>query len=480
MKYLLLFAPELVLLSGGLIMFILSLIGSSGKQTRKAALGVGFAAILVCLLSINQHGELFYQAYRIDLFSQVFKLAIAIGFVLVLLLSKELKGIREAVCPEYYLFMMISTAGLTMLVSSVELLTLFVALELASFSMYLMVPMRDDRAGLRIQMESAAKYILFGIAATGIMLFGMSYLFGLTGTTYLSEMLPKLHEMAETPVAIVAIAMVMAGFFYKLAIFPFHFWVPDVYQGASNETTAFIASVPKIAAVALLIRIVTLIPPDGQALVTLIMGVSICSMFYGNLVALVQKDIKRMLAFSGIAHAGFMLIGLVTMTSIGYATAMYYIFAYMLMICACFLVICNVSKDGENVLIEDLRGLHQRAPLLALTMAVSMFAMAGLPPFVGFMGKFMVLTQALQQGFLLLVIMAVLNTAFAIYYYLSVVKTVYVSSPKSMAEKTPIAVDGMTKAVSVVLIIAMIFLCLAPGAVLDITSEAVKNMVHAQ
>ncbi len=476
MKYLLLFAPELVLLSGGLLMFILSLTGSSGQQIRKAALGVGFVATLVCLLSINQSGELFYRAYRIDLFSQIFKLVIAGGFVLVLLLASELKGVRETVRPEYYLFMMISTTGLMLLVSSVELLTLFIALELASFSMYLMVPMRDDRSGLRIQMESATKYILFGIAATGIMLFGMSYLFGLTGTTYLSEMLPKLHGMAETPAAIVAIAMVMAGLFYKLAIFPFHFWVPDVYQGASNETAAFIASVPKIAAVALLIRIVTLIPPDGQVLVTLIMVLSICSMFYGNLVALVQKDLKRMLAFSGIAHAGFMLIGFVTLTSIGYATAMYYILGYMLMICACFLVICNVSKDGENVLIEDLRGLHQRAPLLALTLAVSMFAMAGLPPFVGFMGKFMLLTQALQEGFLFLVIMAVLNTAFAIYYYLSVVKAVYVSTPEKTVEQLPISVDGMTKAVCVALIVAIVFLCLAPGTVLDIAGEAVRNM----
>lgn len=476
MKYLLLFAPELVLLSGGLIMFILSLTGSAGQHARKAAIGVAFAAILTCLLVLNQYGELFYGAYRIDLFSQAFKLAIAVGFVLVLLLDRELKGIRADVRPEYYLFMTISVIGLMMMVSSVELLTLFIALELASFSMYLMVPMRDDRVGLRIHIESSAKYILFGIAATGIMLFGMSYLFGLTGTTYLSEMLPKLHQMADMPVAMVGIAMVLAGLFFKLAIFPFHFWVPDVYQGASNGTTAFIASVPKIAAVALLIRIVTMIPPDGQVLLTLIMVVSICSMFYGNLVALVQKDIKRMLAFSGIAHAGFILIGFITLTSIGYATAIYYMFGYMLMICACFLVICNVSKDGENLLIEDLRGLHQRAPLLALTLAVSMFAMAGLPPFVGFMGKFMILTQALQQGYLILVIMAVLNTAIAIYYYLSVVKVAYVSVPENITEKPPLAVTGMTKVVAVTLMVAIIILCFTPDVVLDIAYEAVKNM----
>lgn len=476
MKYTLLFAPELFFLLGSLTLFVLSLMDSSGRQARNAALWIGIINVFICIMALNMNGYLFYGAYKVDLFSQIFKLTLATAFVVVLLVGKELKDIRDTIRPEYYMFMMLSTVGLMMLVSCVEILTLFIALELASFCMYLMVPMRSDRTGLRIQMEASIKYILFGIVATGIMLFGMSYLFGLTGTTYLSEMLPKLHQMADTPAALVGIAMVLAGLFYKLAIFPFHFWVPDVYQGASNETVAFIASIPKIAAVALLIRIVTLIPPDAQSLVTLLILLSICSMFYGNLVALVQKDIKRMLAFSGIAHAGFLLIGFITLTNIGYAAAMYYTLGYILMIFACFMVICNVSQNGENVLIEDLRGLHKRAPLLALTLAVSMLAMAGLPPFVGFMGKFMLLTQALDQGYLLLVIIAVLNTAIAIYYYLSVVRVAYVSCPENIADKPPIVVDLTTKVASITLILAIIILCFTPNTILTIAVEAVKNM----
>jgi NADH-quinone oxidoreductase subunit N len=323
-------------------------------------------------------------------------------------------------------------------------------------------------------MESAIKYIFYGVIATGIMLFGMSYLFGLTGTTYFNELIPKLHTLASEPVAIVGIAMVLCGFFFKLAVFPFHFWVPDVYQGASNETTAFIASVPKLAAVALLIRITTLVTPQSDAIISIFVVLAVCSMFYGNLCALVQKDIKRMLGFSGIAHAGFILLGLLTMKETGYATSIYYIFGYLVMNLACFLVICNVSGQGENVTIDDLSGLHKRAPLLALTMAIGMFALAGIPPFVGFMGKFMLLTGALQAGQLTLVILAALNTAIAIYYYLSVVKVTYCNSPEGFDD---VDVSLMTKTVSIGLIVAIILMGIMPAKILAIASSAVQGIL---
>lgn len=471
-----LFAPELFFLLGGLGLFLISIgNNTNGKHARNTAVGLAIFNIVICLVCLAQQGELFYGAYKIDLFSQILKLVIVIGFAVVLLFGRELKGISDDVRPEYYLFLLLSTVGLMMLVSSVELLTLFIALELSSYSLYLLVPMRDDRTGLHVQMESAIKYVLFGVVATGIMLFGMSYLFGLTGTTYLNELLPKLHHMASNPAALVGIAMVLGGFFYKLAVFPFHFWVPDVYQGASNETTAFIASVPKIAAVAMLIRIVSLIAPEGQILVTLLIVLSVCSMFYGNLVALVQKDIKRMLGFSGIAHAGYVLIGLITLKDVGYATSMYYIIGYLLMSLTCFLVICNVSQDGENLLIEDLSGLHKRAPLLALTLLVGMFALAGIPPFVGFMGKFMLLTQALKQDHLPLVILAAINTAISIYYYLSVVRIAY--STDSDDERPPVVVGGMAKFVSVVLMVVIIVLGLAPTTILKVATEAVRTIL---
>jgi len=470
-----LFAPELALLFGSLLLFFLSLSsGSGGRQARNMTLAIALVAVVLTFAGFSQQGSLFYAVYKVDQFSQLFKLLIGCGLVVVLLFGGELKGVSDEVRPEYYLFLLLSTLGLVMLVSSVELLTFFIALELSSYSLYLLVPMRDDRTGVRSQMEAAIKYILFGVVATGVMLFGMSYLFGLTGTTYFSELLPKLHAMGGQPAAVVGIVMVMGGFFYKLGVFPFHFWVPDVYQGSSNETTAFIASVPKLGAVAMLIRITTLVAPHSVMVVNLLMGLAVASMFYGNLVALVQKDVKRMLGFSGIAHAGFVLLGLLTLQESGYATSMYYIFGYVVMNLACFLVICKVSGQGENVMIEDLSGLHKRAPLLALTLGVGMFALAGIPPFVGFMGKFMLLTGALQQGHLTLVILAALNTAIAIYYYLSVVRVAFCNDPE---ERPLVPVDGVTGVVSIGLMVIIIAMGVAPAGVLSMATEALRAIL---
>jgi NADH-quinone oxidoreductase subunit N len=470
-----LFAPELFLLTGALVLFLLSLSPAGAGRARTTALVFAIGTMVSGLVFLNFEGTLFYNAYQIDFFSQLIKVILAAGLAVVLLIGRKLKGIADEVRAEYYLFLFMSTLGLMMLVSSVELLTLFIALELSSYSLYLLVPMRDDRAGSRLQMEAAVKYILFGVVATGIMLFGMSYLFGLTGTTYLGELLTRLQPIMAQPAAIVGLAMVMCGFFYKLAVFPFHFWVPDVYQGASNETTTFIASVPKIAAVALLIRMATMIAaPGGWPVVNLLVVLSVLSMFYGNLAALVQKDIKRMLGFSGIAHAGYVLLGILTLGQAGYATAMYYITGYLVMNLACFLVICAVSPKGENLQIDDLSGLHQRSPLLALTLAVGMFALAGIPPFVGFMGKFMLLANALNEGYLTLVILAAINTAISIFYYLSVVRVAYTTSPEGYPA---VQVAPATKLVSVLLMLVIIAMGILPTPVLEIATSAVRVLL---
>lgn len=470
---LMLFAPEIILLLSSLIIFYCSLTGDA-KCARKTAIVVGVAVSLLCLVTINQTGSLFYKAYQIDLFSQLFKCLIALAMTVVLIFGGELKDITPRMKAEYYLFLILSGLGLMMLVSSVELITLFVALELSSFSLYLMVPMRDDRQGLRSQMEAGIKYILFAVMATGIMLFGMSYIFGLTGSTYLGEIAPRLGTLIKEPAAIVGIAMVLAGFLFKLAVFPFHFWVPDVYQGAANETTAFIASVPKLGAVAILIRITMLAAPEGAAIVTMLMILAVCSMFYGNLAALVQKDIKRLLGFSGIAHAGFILLGLLTFQQAGYATSIFYIVGYVLMNMACFLVLCAVSKTGENVQIADLSGLYQRSPLLAFTLATGMMALAGIPPFVGFVGKFMLMASALQAKHLAVVILAALNTAIAIYYYLSILKVTYCDAPST---SDTIEMCFATKAMSIILIASIIWLGVNPAPMLDIANRAVTAIL---
>ncbi|PIE59161.1 MAG: NADH-quinone oxidoreductase subunit N, partial [Desulfobulbus propionicus] len=418
--------PELVLIAGALFYFIISLQKSPAEDfLRRSMVIVGALVFLSSCAAYNAKGQLFSASYQVDLFSQFFKVLIGFGFAAVSIFGQHLRGINREVKPEYSLFLCLSVLGLMMLVSSVELITIFVSLELSSFALYLLVPLREDRTGLRVQMEAGIKYILFGVMATGFMLYGMSYVFGLTGSTHLREIIPALEPLATQPVVFVAVLLILSGFLFKLAVFPMHFWVPDIYQGASNETTAFVATVPKLGAVALLIRFLTL--PNGHPdfLEQIFCVLAVCSMFYGNLSALVQKDIKRILGFSGISHAGFIMLGLMTFKADGFGLAVYYITGYVLMNLACFLVICHASKDGENLEISDLAGLHKKEPLLSFILAVSLFALAGIPPFVGFMGKFFLLTGTLQQGHLWIVILAAVNTAIAIYYYLSIVKAAY-------------------------------------------------------
>lgn len=467
------FLPELTLLGSSLVIFILSLAEPDAKILRNSILGLGAIVVIATLMSLGAEGELFFGSYRVDLYSQLFKCLMSGAMFFVLIFGKGMKGITAKVQPEYYLFLFISVLGLMMLVSSVELLAIFVALELSSFAVYLMVPLRNEAGNGRIQMEAGIKYLLFGVTATGFMLFGMSYIYGLTGTTFLPQIVDKLSSLYNQPAAIVGMMMFMAGFFYKLAIFPFHFWVPDVYEGASNETTAFIASVPKLAAVALLIRITDMISSEGQLIVNLLIVIALASMFYGNLSALVQKDLKRMLGFSGIAHAGFVMLGLLTFQQTGYTHALYYITGYVVMNLACFLVICSVSRSGENVLIEDLSGLHKRSPLLALTLVVGLFALAGIPPFVGFTGKFLLLVGVLKQGHLLLVTLAAINTAIAIYYYLSVVRITF-CTPEEAREA--VSTDGMTKFASVFLLVVIVAMGVAPSQFLSYAAGVIGSM----
>ena len=469
-----LFLPELTLLGAGLIFFVLSLGTHSSDTIRNTAITLFSITLATAVLTVNANGELFYGAYRIDLFSQVFKLLITLATLIVVIFADRLPGIKRKFAAEYYVFLSMAVLGLVMLVSSVELMSIFVSLELSSFAVYIMVHMRDEAHGSQAQMEAAIKYLLYGVVATGFMLFGMSYLFGLAGSTHLEIIIPKLASASGQPAVIIAGALVLAGFFYKLALFPFHFWVPDVYEGASNETTAFIAAVPKIAAVAMLTRFVSLASSGGSALVTLLMVCAILSMFYGNLSALVQKDFKRMLGFSGIAHAGFILVGLLSLQVNGYATALYYITGYMLMNLACFLVICSVAGKGENLTIEDLSGLHKRAPLLALTLTVGLFSLAGIPPFVGFTGKFMLLLGALREDYLLLVVLAAINTAIAIFYYLSAVRLTFCTDTE---ERGQVETGLVTNILSVLLIIAMIVMGVVPQRFIELAQSTIQTIL---
>jgi NADH-quinone oxidoreductase subunit N len=224
---------------------------------------------------------------------------------------------------------------------------------------------------------------------------------------------------------------------------------------------------------AIFIRFALLIAPDERSLIELMVILSVFSMFFGNLAALVQRDIKRMLGYSSIAHAGYLMIGIVTLGDKGFALSIYYMAGFIVMYLACFLVICKVSRKGENLSIEDFSGLHKRSPLLALTLGIGMFALAGIPPFVGFISKFLLLTSAWEDGFRAIVIIAALNTAISLYYYLSVVRIAYTGDP---VEGAPVTLDRGTTILSILLIVLVVLLGIAPTPFIDTATLSILGL----
>ena len=477
MAPMLLLLPELVVLSGALLFFVASLsTAPKARVLHLLALLCGLAVLISACAAFRAEGVLFSGSYALNPFSQTFKILLAGAFCFVLIAGGRLASISKDIQAEYYLFLFLSVFGLMLLVSAEELILIFVALELSSFSLYLLVPMRDDHGGLRPQMEAGIKYLLFGVIATGFMLFGMSYLFALTGSTSLPGIISAVHQGLPAPLALVAFVLILCGFFFKLAVFPFHFWVPDIYQGAANETASFISTLPKIAAVAILIRLMQVLPAGHEQFVVLSFAVlALSSMFYGNLCALVQEDIKRLLGFSGIAHAGFILLALLTLKEEGYALAIYYISAYALMNLACFMAICAIARQGENLCITDLHGLSREQPILAFILATGLFGLAGIPPFAGFMGKFLILTEALNRGHLVLVVLAAVNTAIAIYYYLLVVRAAYTVETGGNSAKV-ISPSLLTIAAGITLVIAIILAGILPAKFIALATTVVQSL----
>lgn len=461
------FLPELVALAGLLAVFISTLAKVPSQLPRQLTLATAALVVLVCLFTWNNPGILFFGTYEVDRVGRLLQCAIAVGVFCIAFISGPLNDIRADVRPEYFLFLLFHLVGLMLLVCSVDIIAIVVALECAAFPLYIMVAMRRERDSQRVQMEAAVKYMMFGIAATGVMLFGMSYLYGLTGTTQLAAIGEALAGREQMPLVIVGITLTLAGMLYKLAVFPFHFWTPDVYEGAANETTALIASLPKIGAVMVMGRFVTLVMPgDNTAAIALILTVfAAASLLYGNLTAIQQTDLKRLLGFSAIAHAGFVMLGFVALTPTGVTAALFTILVYALMIVAAFSVVCRLAPDGQNIRIHELAGLHQRSPLLALTLATAVFGLAGMPPLAGFIGKLALLLAAIQSGHILLPVIAVLSSAIAIFYYLRIIREIYFRPPAATA--APVGLGRAEVLFHALLILAIFALGIFPGLLLD-------------
>lgn len=421
------FGPETAQFLLILILFI-SIIAGRGEDRKisepvlKALPFMALAVLVTAVCGFHADALMLGDVYRVDTLSQFFKVLIAAGFLVTIINARRQSTLEEGEKLDYFLFLSFSAWGLMFMASAVELVSIYLAMELASYSLYIIIPLRAKTKG---SAEAGIKYILFGAAATALALYGLSWVIAGQQTTYIAELAGKDWSFSQNPMATIGLSLFLGGMFFKLALFPFHFWCPDVYQGASNETAAFVATLPKLGAIVVLVRLGALLTP-GSDVSNLIAVLAAVSMTFGNLCALAQKDLKRMLGFSSVAHAGYILVGLVSGTAAGLAAAAFYAMAYLFMNLLCFWVISRVAPDGRNLSYRDLNGLSKRSPWLALSMAVAAFSLVGLPPSIGFIGKLWLIVSAWgDYGYNWLVIILCLNSAIAIFYYLSLIRHVY-------------------------------------------------------
>ena len=469
------FLPEFVLAAMTLIFFFLSLGTRSVDTLRGIALTGALLAVIASVLAFDASGVFFFNAYSVEPFSQTAKTVLTLGFFFVLAMSPGLLGVKERLNAEYYFFLFLSTFGLVMLSSAAEFLTLVLCLEISSFSVYVIIPFRRKGKGYRAQIEAALKYMLFGALATGITLYGISYVYGITQTTYLNELASAVPGLiGEKPLLTVGFALILCGIFFKLALFPMHFWAPDVYQGGANETTTFVATIPKVGATLLLIRLAVLIGQPPAVLTAIISILAVLSMSVGNLSALVQDDVKRLLAYSSIAHAGYLMVGVATGSLGGFSGALYYIVAYLFLNVACFYVIYHLAPLGNNIGFSDIRGLYRRSPVLAATLAVGAIGLAGIPPTAGFMGKLLVFLAAVDKGMVPLVIFAVINAGISAYFYLKLIRAAYTGEPETAQ---PVHLAAFSKSLGPVLILIILGIGIFPKWLMAIFDLAVTHAV---
>jgi NADH-quinone oxidoreductase subunit N len=467
-----LFTPELSLFGGALLFLALSF----GRRTNpgldfRAALAASALAIVVGLASLRAEGVLFGQSYQVDLFSQVLKVLLSMGLFLVVCICGDLKGISGRHHPEFYLLLFTCTLAMMLLTSAVHLLSIYIALELSSYSLYVLVSLRRTREQA---VAAALKFFIVGIVSSAVMLFGLALLYGSTGAVDLNELAKALPAAADRPLVQVGLLLTLCGFFFKLAVFPFHIWAPDTYQSAAHQVTAYIATASKIGAIAILVRMAS-VSGGSPYIVHVLVALAILSMTVGNLAAVAQKDLKRLFAYSSIAQAGYVLIGILSLTPEGFSASIFYTLALLVMKFTCFLVLVVVASDGADIDVAQLAGLHRRSPLLAMALMMSVFSLAGIPPTIGFTGKFLIFNAAIERGLLPLVLIAMANVVVSLYYYLMVVRAAYLLEPASDLPRLPVspAMKLLTGALVAVMVICGIY----PTLILELSSSAAAVLV---
>jgi len=473
-------APELILTLTAFMVIGWELITRTRDHLPSAILASlgAIAALVVTFVTRKFDVSTFGDAVVLDPFASFFKIIFLVGLILAITISlKRVSDSGSKNHSEYYALMLFATVGMMVMASGRELITIFLGLELLSMSLYILAGFfRWDS----LSNEAALKYFVVGAFATGILLFGMSYIYGVTGSTHLgviSETLRANPEVLSDKALLMGLFMVLVGFGFKISVVPFHQWAPDVYQGAPTPVTAFMSAGPKAAGIAALIRVLMeAMPQMGQEWEMLVAVLAVLTMTVGNLAALAQTNIKRMLAYSSIAHVGYILIGLVA--SVGgkadraLSAIMFYLLAYTFMNIGAFAILIYLRREGSSSEeLQDFGGLSRRSPFAALAMLVFLFSLAGIPPTAGFAAKLSIFYAAIQGGYYWLVIIGILNSAVAAYYYLRVVVYMYMKEPEG--EFSAVPASRLLWAGIALALAGTIYLGVQPGNILEAARASV-------
>lgn len=460
-------APVLVLTVFAMGVLVLDLFAGKNKTLLAFVSIVGLMMTAISAFAkVGLPVHSFNDSYIVDNLSVCFILIFTLSSALAILISIDYNKRENIQAGEFYSLILFCTVGMILLASSTDLIMIFLGIEIVSICLYVLAGIRRNHLKSN---EAALKYFLLGAFATGFLLYGMALMYGATGTTNLIKIadLIKTGGVSSEPLLLLGVVLLVIGFGFKVASVPFHMWAPDVYQGAPSPVTAFMAVGPKAAAFAAFFRVFAETLPEISGFwETLLVTVSILTMFFGNLGAIMQTNIKRLLAYSSISHVGYILIAVLAKNTLGGASLLFYMLTYAFMIFGVFGIIIILGRKGdENLEIEGYSGLGFKHPAIAFCMTIFMLSLGGLPPLAGFVAKFYIFNAALQEGFLMLVIIAVLNSAISLYYYLKVIVFMYMKDP---VKEFHLAHSPMTLFVIVLAVIGTIQLGIFPDPVISL------------
>ena len=466
--------PELVLTGGALLLLLLSVIV---PRQDGVLLGVALATIAATLVAVSSFAGLDETVSRgllaIDGFAAFFKVIVLLSAALTALMSAPYLRVEGLKAGEYYFLILCATLGMMFMASGLELITLFIGLETMALSFYVLAGYLKPNPRSN---EAAVKYFLLGAFSLGILLYGMSLLYGATGTTSLAGIATALSGQETSAVLVLAVILVGAGMGFKIAAVPFHMWAPDVYEGAPTPVTAFLSVGSKAASFAMLLRIfVEGLPALGEEWKTLFWGLAVITMTVWNIAALTQSNLKRMLAYSSIAHAGYLLIGVVVGTERGVASMLVYLGVYLFMQLGAFAIVTAMRRSdiiGDEL--KDLTGLFKRSPVVGFAMLCFMLSLGGIPPTAGFMGKLWLFGAAIDAGEIWLVVIAVLNSAISAYYYLRVVVFMWINEDEPAG--SPIAIGPAMAVALGVALLGTVVLGLYPQALFSHAQAAASTL----